>query len=133
MTAVSRPRAVTLLAENRTKLAKLGNAETEASGAVVDAHVEIAEPDLDGQADLRSFLSALARGEIIVIATPFRLLAGASDLAGRIVRLPVSALRQVLLADPEAAADEADPGDAWTDQPAVGGGEHRGKDYPDDR
>jgi hypothetical protein len=45
----------------------------------------------------------------------------------------VSALRQALLADPEAAADEADPGDAWTDQPAAGGGEHGGKDYPDDR
>jgi RimJ/RimL family protein N-acetyltransferase len=125
-----------VLAENRTMLAmlaKLGNAETEASGAVVDAHIEIAEPDLDGQADLRSFLSALTRGDIIVIPAPFRLLAGASDLVARIVRLPVSALRQVLLADPEAAADEDDPDDARTDQPAAGGGEHRGKDYPDDR
>lgn len=100
-----------VLAENRAMLAmlaKLGNVETEASGTVVDAHVEIAEPEPVGQADLLSFLGALAREEIIVIPAPFRLLAGASDVVARIVRLPVIALRRALLAEPEVAADEAD-------------------------
>jgi RimJ/RimL family protein N-acetyltransferase len=100
-----------VLAENRTMLAilaKLGNVETEASGTVVDAHVEIAEPEPVEQADLLSFLSALAREEIIVIPAPFRLIAGASDVLARIVRLPVIALRRALLADPDAAVDEAD-------------------------
>lgn len=106
-----------ILAENRTMLAmlpRLGNVETGAPGTVVDAHVEIAEPDLDGQADLLSLLGALAREEIIIIPASFRLLAEASDVLARVVRLPVTALRRALLADPgaaptdEAAAKQAD-------------------------
>lgn len=95
-----------VLAENRTMLAmlpKLGNVETGTPGTVVDARVEIAEPDLDEQADLLSFLGALASGEIICAPAPYRLLVGASDVFARIVRLPVIALRGALLADPEAA------------------------------
>lgn len=100
-----------VLAENRTMLAmlpKLGKVETGTPGTVVDARIEIAEPDLDEQADLLNFLGALASGEIICAPAPFRLLAGASDVFVRIVRLPVIALRSALLADPGAApADEA--------------------------
>jgi len=100
-----------ILAENRAMLAmlpKLGNVETGTPGTVVDAHVEIAEPDLNERADLLDFLSALARGEAIGMPAPFRLLAEASDVFARIVRLPVIALRSALLADPAAPpTDEA--------------------------
>jgi RimJ/RimL family protein N-acetyltransferase len=54
-----------VLAENRTMLAMLpmlGDVETERSGAIVDAQIEIAEPDLDDQAGLLKFMGALAHG-----------------------------------------------------------------------
>jgi ribosomal protein S18 acetylase RimI-like enzyme len=104
---------VEILAENRAALdmlPKLGQVETEASSSVVGARIEIAEPAQEEQAELRSLLSALARGAIIGIPAPFRQLARVPDLFVRIVRLPVIALR-ALLADPEAGLDEADPGD----------------------
>jgi RimJ/RimL family protein N-acetyltransferase len=85
-----------VLAENRTMLAmlpKLGNVETGTPGTIVDARVEIAEPDLDEQADLLNFLGALAGGEIICAPAPFRVLAGVSDVFAHIVRLSVIALR----------------------------------------
>lgn len=105
---------VEILAENRAVLAmlpKLGQVETEASGSVVGARIEIAEPAQEEQAELRSLLSALARGAIIGIPAPFRQLVRVPDLFVRMVRLPVIALR-ALLEEPDAAApDEADPGD----------------------
>src|SRR5216684_1815693 len=101
-------------AENRTMramLPKLGNVQTEASGTVVDAHIEIAEPSRESQAELLDVLAAAARGVIVGIPAPFRRLARVSDVFARIVRLPVTALHRALLADLEApAADEAAPG-----------------------
>lgn len=103
-----------ILAENRAALGmllKLGNVEAEASGPVVEAHIEIPEPAGDGSAELVNLLVAAARGEITGIPAPFRALTRAPDVFARIVRLPVSVLR-ALLADPGAAAqDEAAPGD----------------------
>jgi RimJ/RimL family protein N-acetyltransferase len=99
-----------ILAENKTVLSmlpKLGNVETEASGTVVDAHIEISEPSGDGSAEMVNLLLA-ACGEILGIPAPFRRLARVPDVFARIVRLPVSALR-ALLAHPGAA--EAPPGD----------------------
>jgi len=104
---------VEILAENRAvldMLPKLGQVETEASGSVVGARIEIAEPAQEEQAEVRSLLSALARGAIIGIPAPLRQLVRVTDLFVRVVRLPVIALR-ALLADPEAGQDEADPGD----------------------
>jgi RimJ/RimL family protein N-acetyltransferase len=104
---------VEILAENRAVLAmlpKLGEVEAEESGSVVGARIEIAEPAQEEQAEMRSLLSALARGAIIGIPAPFRQLVRVSDLFVRIVRLPVIALR-AMLAEPEAAEpDETDPG-----------------------
>ncbi len=115
-----------ILAENRTMramLPKLGNVQTEASGTVVDAHIEIAEPSRESQAELLDVLAAAARGVIVGIPAPFRRLARVSDVFARIVRLPVTALHRALLADLEApAADEAAPGTPAGGDPAGGEG-----------
>ena len=104
-----------ILAENRTvldMLPRLGNVETEASGTVVDAHIEIPEPAGEGSAELLNLLAALARGEVIGIPAPFRRLARVPEAFARIVLLPVTAVRRALLADPGApASGEAAPGD----------------------
>lgn len=104
-----------ILAENRTvldMLPKLGSVETEASGTVVDAHIEIPEPAGEGSAELLNLLAALARGEVIGIPAPFRRLARVPEAFARIVLLPVTAVRRALLADPGApASGEAAPGD----------------------
>ena len=107
--------AAEILAENRTvldMLPRLGKVETEVSGTVVDAHIEIPEPAGEGSAELLNLLAALARGEVIGIPAPFRLLARVPEAIARIVLLPVTAVRRALLADPGASAsDEAAPGD----------------------
>ena len=115
---------VEILAENRAAqdmLPKLGQVETEASGSVVGARIEIAEPAAqeepqeepqEEQGELRSLLSALARGAIIGIPAPFRQLVRVPDLFVRIVRLPVIALRAVLAELDEAGPDEAGPDEA---------------------
>jgi len=111
-----------ILAENRTMLGmlpKLGKVETEASGTVVDAHIEIAEPSQESQVELLNLLAAAARGVIVGIPAPFRLLARVPDVFARIVRLPVTALQQALLADLEAPApDETAPGAPAAGNPA---------------
>jgi RimJ/RimL family protein N-acetyltransferase len=102
-----------ILAENRAVLdllPRLGNVESEASGPVVDARIEISEPAEEGSAELVNLLLAAAHDGIIGIPAPFRLPARVTDVFARIVRLPVSVLR-ALLADPGAAADETAPGD----------------------
>lgn len=111
-----------ILAENRTMLAmlpKLGKVETEASGTVVDARIEIAEPSQESQVELLNLLAAAARGVIVGIPGPFRRLARVPGVFARIVRLPVTALQQALLADLEApTADEAAPGISAAGNPA---------------
>jgi len=118
-----------ILAENRTVLGllpRLGDVQTEGSGTVVEAQVEIAEPPepgpiVAGPADLVNLLAAAARGEIIGLPAPFRRLARVPEAVVRIVLLPVIAVRRALLADeaddeepdvegPDEAAP-ADPGD----------------------
>jgi len=104
-----------ILAENRTvldMLPRLGNVESEVSGTVVDAHIEIPEPAGEESAELLNLLAAVARGEVIGIPAPFRRLARVPEAFARIVLLPVIAVRRALLADPEASgSDEAAPGD----------------------
>jgi RimJ/RimL family protein N-acetyltransferase len=97
-----------ILAENHAVLAmlpKLGRVQTEASGAVVDADIEIAEPAEEGQAELLDLLAAVARVEVIGIPAPFRRLARVPEAFVRIVRLPVNALRRALLDDPGPPAE----------------------------
>jgi RimJ/RimL family protein N-acetyltransferase len=108
-----------ILAENRTMLAmlpKLGNVETEASGTVVDALIEIAEPSQESQAELLDVLAAAARGVIVGIPAPFRRLARVSDAFAHVVRLPVIALHRALLANLDAPAAD----DAARETPAAG-------------
>ena len=104
-----------ILAENRTvldMLPRLGNVESEVSGTVVDAHIEIPEPAGEESAELLNLLAAVARGEVIGIPAPFRRLARVPEAFARIVLLPVTAVRRALLADPGApASDETAPGD----------------------
>ena len=104
-----------ILAENRTvldMLPRLGNVESEVSGTVVDAHIEIPEPAGEESAELLNLLAAVARGEVIGIPAPFRRLARVPEAFARIVLLPVIAVRRALLADPGApASDETAPGD----------------------
>ena len=104
-----------ILAENRTvldMLPRLGNVESEVSGTVVDAHIEIPEPAGEESAELLNLLAAVARGEVTGIPAPFRRLARVPEAFARIVLLPVIAVRRALLADPEASgSDEAAPGD----------------------
>ena len=104
-----------ILAENRTvldMLPRLGNVESEVSGTVVDAHIEIPEPAGEESAELLNLLAAVARGEVTGIPAPFRRLARVPEAFARIVLLPVIAVRRALLADPGApASDETAPGD----------------------
>jgi len=104
-----------ILAENRTvldMLPRLGNVESEVSGTVVDAHIEIPEPAGEESAELLNLLAAVARGEVIGIPAPFRRLARVPEAFARIVLLPVIAVRRALRADPGApASDETAPGD----------------------
>ena len=116
-----------ILAENRTVLGllpKLGDVQTEGSGAVVEARVEIAEPPgpgpiVEGPADLVNLLAAAARGEIIGLPAPFRRLARVPEAVARIVLLPVTALRRALLAGEADEADEEEPDEAAPDDPVV--------------
>ena len=107
-----------VLAENRTMLAilpSLGRVETEPSGPVVTARIEIAEPPQQAQQEpLLGLLIAAASGEIVTIPDPLRRLIRVPDEFAQIVRLPVTMLLRVLqpllpALDPSVpAADEAD-------------------------
>jgi RimJ/RimL family protein N-acetyltransferase len=89
-----------ILAENRTMLSmlpSLGKVETESSGPVVTARIEIPElPEPAGQ-DFLDLLIAAARGQIMIIPAPFRRLIRVPDEfpdLAYIMRLPVTALLQ---------------------------------------
>ncbi len=84
--------AAEILAENRTMLPKLGNVETEASGSVVDAHIEIAGPSQESQAELLNLLAAAARGVIVGVPAPFRRLARPAHVYRSTCRLLVDYL-----------------------------------------
>ena len=88
-----------VLAENRTMLGilpSLGRVETESSGPVVTARIEIAEPPRQAQQELLDLMIAVARGEIVTIPAPLRGLIRASDEFAHIVRLPVTTLLRAL-------------------------------------
>ena len=94
--------AAEILAENRTMLAllpSLGRAETESSGPVVTARVEIADPARHTGQDFLDLLAAAARGDIVSIPVLVRRLIRISDEfpdLAHIVRLPVTALLKAL-------------------------------------
>ena len=91
--------AAEILAENRTMLAllpSLGRVETESSGPVVTARVEIADPPRPTGPDFLALLAAAARGEIVSIPVLVRRLVRIPDELAHIVRLPVTALLKAL-------------------------------------
>jgi GNAT superfamily N-acetyltransferase len=91
-----------ILAENRTVLSmlpSLGSIETESSGPVVTARIEIPEPPEPAGQDFLDLLIAAARGQIVVIPAPLRRLISVPDEfpdLAHIVRLPVTALLKAL-------------------------------------
>ena len=95
-----------VLAENQAMLAllpRLGKVETESSGTVVDARIEIAEPSAAGQAEFLDLLAAAARGEIVGLPAPLRRLIQATEGVAHIVRLPVTVLLRALRPPPDVA------------------------------
>ena len=91
-----------VLAENRTVLSilpSLGKVETESSGPVVTARIEIPEPPEPAGQDFLDLLIAAARGQMVVIPAPLRQLIHVPDEfpdLAHIVRLPVTALLKAL-------------------------------------
>ena len=91
--------AAEILAENRTMLGllpSLGRVETESSGPVVTARVEIADPPRHTGQDFLALLAAAARGDIVSIPVLVRRLVRIPDELAHIVRLPVTALLKAL-------------------------------------
>ena len=95
-----------ILAENRTVLAmlpSLGRVETESSGPVVTARIEIPEsPERAGQ-DVLDLLIAAARGQIVIFPALLRRLIRIPEefpYFAQIVRLPVTALLEALRLPP---------------------------------
>lgn len=86
-----------VLAENRTMLAllpSLGAVQTEASGPVVTARVELGEPPRQPAPDFFDLLTAAARGDVLSLPLLLRRLIRVPEGLAHIVRLPVrSALR----------------------------------------
>jgi RimJ/RimL family protein N-acetyltransferase len=103
-----------VLAENRTMLgilSSLGRVETESSGSVVTARIEITDPPQHARQEFLDLLIAAARGEIVGIPAPLRRLIQVPEEFAHIVRLPVAmalrSLRPLLpMPDPPAPADE---------------------------
>src|SRR5271165_1465515 len=91
-----------VLAENRTVLSilpSLGKVETESSGPVVTARIEIPESPGPAGQDVLDLLIAAARGQIVMIPAPLRQLLRIPDEfshLAQIVRLPVTALLKAL-------------------------------------
>jgi RimJ/RimL family protein N-acetyltransferase len=88
-----------ILAENRAVLAmlpRLGQVETESSGPVVSARIEIAEPPESAKQDLLDLLAAAARGEVMIIPVALRRLIQVPEALAHIVRLPVSVVLKAL-------------------------------------
>ena len=91
--------AAEILAENRTMLAllpSLGRVETESSGPVVTARVEIADPDRRTGQGFLALLAAAARGDIVSIPVLVRRLVRIPDDLAHIVRLPVATVLKAL-------------------------------------
>ena len=91
--------AAEILAENRTMLAllpSLGRVETESSGPVVTARVEIADPPRHTGHGLLDLLAAAARGDVVSIPVFVRRLVRIPDELAHIVRLPVTGLLEAL-------------------------------------
>ena len=88
-----------ILAENQavlTMLPRLGQVETESSGPVVNARVEIAEPPAPARQDLLDLLAAAARGEAMIIPAALRRLIQVPEALAHLVRLPVTAVLKAL-------------------------------------
>jgi RimJ/RimL family protein N-acetyltransferase len=97
------------LAENRTVLALLpglGQVETESSGPVVTARVELAEPSRQPGPDLLDLLTAAARGDIVSLPVLLRRLIRVPEGLAHIVRLPVSAVLKTWRAGPRTDSPE---------------------------
>ncbi len=80
-------------------LPSLGRVETESSGPVVTARVEIADPPRHTGQDFLDLLAAAARGDIVSIPVLVRRLIRIPDefpYLAQIVRLPVTALLKAL-------------------------------------
>jgi RimJ/RimL family protein N-acetyltransferase len=93
-----------VLAENRTMLALLpglGQVETESSGPVVTARVELGEPSRPVHPDLLDLLTAAARGDIVSVPVLLRQLIRVPEGLAHIVRLPVSAVLKAWGAGPQ--------------------------------
>jgi len=94
-----------VLAENRTMLAllrSLGKVQTESSGPVVTARIEIAEPPGHTRQNLLDLLIAAARGEIVSVPVLLRRLIRVPDEFSHLIRLPVTALLRTLRMRPPA-------------------------------
>jgi RimJ/RimL family protein N-acetyltransferase len=94
-----------VLAENRTMLAllrSLGKVETESSGPVVTARIEIAEPPGPTRQNLLDLLIAAARGEVVSLPVLLRRLIRVPDEFSHLIRLPVTALLKTLRMRPPA-------------------------------
>jgi RimJ/RimL family protein N-acetyltransferase len=94
-----------VLAENRTMLAllrSLGHVETESSGPVVAARIEIAESSAHTRQDLLDLLIAVARGEIVSLPVLLRRLIRVPDEFSHLIRLPVAALLRTIQRRPPA-------------------------------
>jgi RimJ/RimL family protein N-acetyltransferase len=92
-----------VLAENRTVFAlmpDLGQVETESSGPVVTARVELGEPSRQPGPDLLDLLTAAARGDIVSLPLLLRRLIRVPEGLAHIVRLPVSAVLKTWRRDP---------------------------------
>jgi len=77
----------------------LGRVETESSGPVVTARVEIPESPERGGQEVLDLLIAAARGQIVILPALLRRLIRISDEfpdLAHIVRLPVTALLKAL-------------------------------------
>jgi len=91
--------AAEILAENRTMLAllpSLGRVETESSGPVVTARVEIPDPPWHTGQSFPDLLAAAARGDIVSIPVLVRRLVRIPDELAHVVRLPVTGLLKAL-------------------------------------
>jgi RimJ/RimL family protein N-acetyltransferase len=92
-----------ILAENRTMLALLpglGQVETESSGPVVTARVELGEPSRQAHPDLLDLLTAAARGDIVSVPVLLRQLIRVPEGVAHIILLPVSAVLKTWRAGP---------------------------------
>ena len=70
-------------------LPSLGHVQTEASGPLVTARVELAEPPRQPAPDFLDLLTAAARGDVVSLPLLLRRLIRVPEGLAHIVRLPV--------------------------------------------